>query len=72
MVLTSSQEFLLEWLDREDASLYGECYGFDLDILVGHGFAVIHHDELEGSPHWATVELTEAGRAALARSEVRD
>jgi hypothetical protein len=63
--LTSAQHSLLEWLGEEDMSLYGECKGLDLDVLVGCGLAVVHDDELEGSSYWRTVSLTEAGRAAL-------
>ncbi|QSY98549.1 hypothetical protein J2J97_32100 (plasmid) [Rhizobium bangladeshense] len=63
--LTQSERYVLEWLNKEDFSRYGECKGKDLDRLVSLGLAVVHEDELEGDRNWATVSVTDAGRSAL-------
>jgi hypothetical protein len=35
--LSSSEQFLLEWLSKEDWSSYGECHGNDFDRLQSCG-----------------------------------
>lgn len=39
---TDAEQFLLEWLGKEDFSQYGECHGKSLDRLVELGLAQIH------------------------------
>jgi hypothetical protein len=70
--LTSSEEFLLVWLSREDFSQYGECHGKDLDSLIAKGLAQVHGpgehqsfiaNDWEGTKGmmYRAVSLTEAG-----------
>ncbi len=73
---TASEQFLLEWLGKEDFSQYGECHGSSLDALVKAGLAEIHEGRTnqigfiaqgDTAMHRA-VSLTDAGRAALSAS----
>lgn len=76
---TASEQFLLEWLSKDDFSQYGECHGKSLDRLVELGLAQIH----EPNEHqrfiakgddlmYRAVSLTEAGRAALSSAKGED
>jgi hypothetical protein len=58
-----TEQFLLEWLAREDFSLYGECHGATLDALIGKGFVTVHHRNSDLMR--CSVSVTPAGRAAL-------
>lgn len=60
-----TDEFLLEWLSKEDSSAYGECRGEALDRLIGKGFAEVGPTPPGLDKNYARVRLTEAGRAAL-------
>ena len=63
--LTSFQKFLLDWLSKADAP-YGECRGKDLDILVSRGLVAVGPVPSGCSRDYARVDLTDAGRDALA------
>ena len=67
--LTSQERFLLEWLSKEDASLYGECEGQSLNVLVNLGLATVGPAPEGRHPHYGTVSLTDAGWSALASPE---
>ncbi len=62
--LTTSEQFVLEWLAKEDASSYGECKGRDLDSLADRRLVLV-----KGKGDYARVSVTPAGRAALATKE---
>lgn len=74
MKLTSQEQFLLEWLGKEDVSQYGECHGAALDRLIDLGLAQLHGEE-SGTDNpfiakgkslmYRAVSLTELGRQAL-------
>lgn len=55
---------LLEWLAKEDSSLYGECKGPLLDELLRDG-AVIVTPDIRGDPNYARVRLTPLGHYEL-------
>jgi hypothetical protein len=67
--LTEAERFLLEWLGKEDSSAYGECHGTDLDELFRRGLAIVSPQMVGRDPHYRRVSLTEAGRAAISRTE---
>lgn len=61
-----TEEFLLDWLSKEDSSAYGECSGKTLDALVAKGLATFHR--VHGRPiEYSRVCLTEAGWADVVR-----
>ncbi len=69
--LTSEERFVLDWLAKEDFSLFGECEGQALTVLINCGLAEVTEKERGG---WAKVAVTEAGhahRAAIAKAEGR-
>lgn len=57
---TSSQHHLIEWLSKEDSSLYGECKGKDLDRLFEFGLVEWKAKDARGDD-FSRVGLTEAG-----------
>lgn len=61
--LTSQEQFLLEWLGKEDSSALGECEGQSLTVLVNLGLAEIGPPRAGLHPHYRRVSLTDAGRA---------
>lgn len=63
--LTSHELFLLDWLNKEDSSHFGECEGQQLTVLVNMGLAEIGQPPEGRHPHYSPVRLTAAGRAML-------
>lgn len=64
--LTSGQQFLLEWLGKEDSSAFGECRGSDLQALLESGLAELGpYPFRSNDENYRRVSLTEAGRRAL-------
>lgn len=74
---TANEQFLLEWLGKEDFSQYGECHGSALDALVSAGLVQIHEGRANQTGFIAqgdtgmhrAVSLTDAGRTALSAEE---
>lgn len=64
--MTKSQRFILEWLNKEDWSSYGECQGTDLDALLAAGFVRLAHTPPTG---YTGVAVTDDGRKALAGAQ---
>lgn len=60
---TSMEHHLLEWLSKEDSSLYGECHGKDLDRLMGEQLVEWKAKDARGDMY-SRVGLTETGIAA--------
>lgn len=64
--LTTNQIRLLEWLNREDYSQLGACFGPDLKALVDAGYAQVFPPDAD--PLKATYDIvssTVRGRQAL-------
>jgi hypothetical protein len=61
-----TEQFLLNWLSKEESSAYGECRGAVLDGLIAKGFAEVAAPPPGRDKDYARVRLTDAGRAALA------
>lgn len=59
---THMQHHLLEWLAKEDSSLYGECHGTDLDRLFELHLVDWKAKDMRG-PMFSRVGLTEKGIA---------
>ena len=66
--LTKTEQFLLRWLGREDASSYGECEGIDLSRLEIMGLVSIGPGRNGPRDGYSAVSLTDRARAALAQS----
>lgn len=60
---------LLDWLSKEDASLYGECKGELLDSLRQSGFVQIEPPPPGRSNDYARVSLTEEGWIELVKAQ---
>lgn len=60
--LTSKELDLLQWLQAEQVSQYGECYGGTLDSLIAKGLVEVHGP---GEIMHRAVALTEAGLKLL-------
>jgi hypothetical protein len=60
----SGRRDILTWLAREDVSLYGECHGPILNLLVAAGYVSL--DEVPPTARTG-VRVTEAGFDWLAR-----
>lgn len=56
---------MLNWLSKEDASLYGECRGTTLARLMELGLAEKVGDPDEWLHDYSYVSLTDAGRRVL-------
>ena len=71
--LTKAEQFLLEWLGREESSAYGECCGQELRRLCDLGLAEIgpYPDGYREPQYYRRVSLTSAGRTALSRAKER-
>ena len=70
--MTKEMKFLLEWLTTGPGQ-YGECHGKTLDALIERGWAEVKRDGDQSSfiakgrdIMYCPVEITEAGRVALA------
>jgi hypothetical protein len=62
--LGKDEAFLLEWLSKEDVSLYGECSGSALNSLINRGMATVKPSGR--AKEYDGVSLTELGhRIAL-------
>jgi len=68
MKLTKSEKDLLLWLNREDYSQYGECFGKDLDSLLRQGLAQVHGPGEHQSGFIAQDPLGSKGQMYLAVS----
>ena len=59
--LTKDEWRVLEWLSREDGSLFGECHGPALDRLVELGLAEIGPDPAGKGLMYRSVGVTDYG-----------
>lgn len=67
--LNTSEQFLIDWLSKEDWSSYGECYGKDFDRLSALG--IVERKPSNRSrehEHFDLCRLTEAGQALRTRN----
>lgn len=62
--LTKNERFVLEWLAKEDDSLYGEARGKAYDALLELGLVEVCYRDRRGEDY-NRVRLTEAGFAYL-------
>lgn len=62
--LNSNEHMLLEWLGKEDSSLYGECKGASCDRLFTLGHCEWADGRPEDQDYWR-VRLTDKGRSKL-------
>jgi len=70
--LSHREKMLLEWLNKEDYSQYGECHGPALDQLIQKGLATVHAEGAHQGSFisrgrgimYRAVSLTKAGREA--------
>lgn len=59
-----TEAFLLNWLSKEDSSIYGECRGIQLSSLISKGEVKIIYKDLRGEDY-NRVALTEKGWISL-------
>lgn len=64
--LTDEDQFILDWLSKEETSQVGECEGKAFGRLLGFGLAELGPEDPRGE-QYRTVKLTDKGKALVSK-----